>query len=142
MDEATATVARSASRAWRAVSGHAGDLDEVRTRAGQGPCVARTRVPAAELRLPGVAAAALLPEQLGRQQDPLDRTPIPWAGADPGRAARRSERPALWARSRPRKRDALDDGRWQLSGRLAEQALNHAAPRARLLRLASRWHDV
>jgi len=97
MDEATTTVARSASRSWRAVSGHAGDLDEVRTRAGQGASVARTRVPAVELHLPGSAAADLLPEQLEWQQDPVDRAPIPWAGADPRGAARRSERTALRA---------------------------------------------
>src|SRR6266581_436297 len=110
MDEATTTVARSASRAWRAVSGHAGDFNEVRTRPGQGAGVARTRVPAAELLLPGGAAADLLPQQLEWQQDPVDRAPIPWAGADPGSATRRSERTALRARSRPRKTDALDVG--------------------------------
>src|SRR6187200_1491445 len=97
MDEATTTVARSASRAWRTVSGHAGDLDEVRTRSGQGASLARTRVPAAELHLPGSAAADLLPEQLEWQQDPMDRAAIPWAGADPRSAARRSERTALRA---------------------------------------------
>src|SRR2546430_16871965 len=92
MDDAATTIAPSAPGAWRAVPGHAGDLNEVRTRPGQGAGVARTRVPAAELLLPGGAAADLFPQQLEWQQDPVDRARIPWAGADPGSATRRSER--------------------------------------------------
>jgi len=142
MDKATTTVARSTSRAWCAVSGHAPDLDPVRTCSGQGASVARTWVPTAELHLPGVAAAALLPEPVGREQGAMDRTPLPRTSAHPRSAARRPEPSALWACTHPRSRDAPDFGRWQFAGRLAEQALIDEAPRAGLLRLAGGWHDV
>ena len=67
MDEATPTVARAASRAWRVVSGHTRHVVEVRACTGQGPCLARTWVPRAELLLPGAAAAGLLPEPVERE---------------------------------------------------------------------------
>jgi hypothetical protein len=142
VDEAPPTFAYSAPRVRCAVSGHARALVEVRRRPRPGARLAGARLPRAEVLLPGAAERGLLPKQLGRRQDPVDRAPLPRAGADPGSPVGRPQPSSVRKRPRPGAGDAHALGRWQLAGGLAEQAFDDACESAGVLRLAGGRNDV